>query len=480
MTTAWLLVGAAFVGLGIAGGHAGFSTLPLAVCVTVVTLACDLARRWPRTVRLLDVWCFAFVYLFGSDALVALPFVREDFGNALTGATEGFIVAAFGAALFGYAATDALVLSRKTSPALPARSQRWRRELTTLLALSTVILCYFVVAVSPSDLMTLRSARSGTGVQGPAFVAVVAAMIVHAALTARAVMGRRRRAILAFPIAVAALSFVVLYSVGTRYFLGCFGCAVLFYAARLTRPFSGRRIAGFAFAVVALAGLQGTMRILRGTGIGDAEAGSLASALTRPETYGSSEGMLRVHAWVHEKEIFEAEGRAPEHAFLLYWWVPRSVWPDKPTMDGYWLAHEVMADGDVGAGHNVAGGFMLPALLDFGPRLGIVICLVYGLGLWAADRFMARHGDPADPASVFAAFLPFAVFFAMRSPQTSALFLESCIVVYLPIFLLLRGPRRVRRRVIRDPSRVPQQAHVAPPVAVPMRVRSATGYRWRR
>jgi hypothetical protein len=463
MTTPWLLVGALFVGLGIAGGHAAFSTLSLAVCVTLITLTCDVVRRRPRTVRLLDVWCFAFVYLFGSDALVSLPFVREDFGSQLTAAAEGFIVAAFGAALLGYAVADASVPPRRTPAASLARSRR-RRELLALLVLSTMIVGYFIVAVSPSDLMTLRSARSGTGVQGPAFVAVVAAMIVHAALTARALMGRRRSLILAYPAAVTALSFVILYSVGTRYFLGFFGCAVLFYAAGLTRPFSGRRVASFALAVVALAGLQGTMRILRGTGLGGAEAGSLAAALGRPETYVSSEGMLRVHAWVHEKGIFEEAGRAPEHAFLLYWWVPRSVWPDKPTMDGYWLAHEVMADGDVGAGHNVAGGFVLPALLDFGPRVGILVCLLYGLVLSGADRFMVRHGDPASPASVFAAFLPFAVFFAMRSPQTSALFLESCIIVYLPIFLFVRGRRRARRRTIRKVA----HARVVAPVAVPM------------
>jgi hypothetical protein len=70
---------------------------------------------------------------------------------------------------------------------------------------------------------------------------------------------------------------------------------------------------------------------------------------------------------------------------------------------------------------------------------------------------------------VFAALLPFAVFFAMRSPQTSALFLESCAVVYLPLFLLVRGRRRARRRtrrIVPPARRLPHPGAVPMPVAV--------------
>src|SRR5262245_4167406 len=290
MTSLWLLIGSAFVGLGLAGGFSGFSTLPVAVVVTLIALAIDVAKRRPRVLRLIDVWRFAFVYLFGSDTLLSLVDVRADFGLRVAGAAEGFIVSAFGATLVGYAATNAVVV-RHRPPAVRARRPR-ARDTSALIGLSTVILGYIVVAVSPSDLMIVRSARSGTGVQGPAFVAVVAAMVVQAALTARAMTSRFRPTILVYPLAVAALSFVILYSVGTRYFLGFFGFAVLFYAARLDRPFSGRRLTSIAVAVVVLAGAQGTMRRLRGVGIGGAEAGWVASALARPETYVSSEGML--------------------------------------------------------------------------------------------------------------------------------------------------------------------------------------------
>src|SRR5262249_43535338 len=168
---------------------------------------------------------------------------------------------------------------------------------------------------------------------GGASIALVAAMIVQCALTVRLVMISKRRAVLAFPIAAAALSLVILYLIGTRYFLGFFAATALFFAARMTEPLSRRKLTSFVVAVIVLALVQGTMRLVRGAGLRDTDTGSVVSAASRPETYFSSEGMLRVHAWVHLKQVFSEQGRAPEHAFLLYWWIPRAVWPTKPTMD---------------------------------------------------------------------------------------------------------------------------------------------------
>jgi hypothetical protein len=439
--------GVALIILGIAGEQYGFSTLALAVALTLVDLVADIVRRRPRVIRLIDIWRLAFVYLFGSEAVSAVSEVRADFGVAIASAAEGLIVAGFGASLLGYCFGCMLGPRRAARSRLVIQS-RQRVITTCLMALSTFILAYMVLTVSLQNLLTPRVMRSTDPLLGPAALVIVPAIIIQGILTAQLAAIARRRAGLAYPILVAALAFVALFANAARYFLGFFAGGIVFFLARFTSPMSRRQIAILLGALLSIGVVQGTMGVVRGVGIGATDAGSVVASLTQGETYFKGEGMLRVHAWVHRKEVFEEEGRPLEHAFLLYWWIPRRLWPAKPTMDGYWLAHEVMADGDAGAGHSVAGGFTLPALLDFGGFGSIAFCLLYGLLVCGAERFVAAHGDPTDPASVVSALLPFAVFFAMRSPQTSAIFLECCLGVYLPMFVVIRlSARRLRAAV---------------------------------
>jgi hypothetical protein len=449
-----LIAGFMLVLLGLVGGRYEFTTLGLAVCIAAVDLLFDLARRRPLAVRLVDVWRLAFVYLYGSEVLLSLGDVRQDFGPGVTATAEGFLVASFGASLAGYAMARRLLPLRRRGAREAAPRVATRLSPTGLLLLSTAILIYIVTAVSPEQLATVRSMRDS--MFGPEFLGVVAAMIVQCALTARAVVVSRRRSAYVYPCVVAVLSLVVLYGVGTRFFLGFALSGVLFFAARLMEPVSPRRLVVFGIALLGLVMLQGTMRMVRGIGMAETRVDDVVASLARPDAVLSSEGMVRVHAWVHQKRLYADNARLPELAFVLYWWVPRAIWPSKPTMDGYWIAHEVMAEGDVGPGHSVAGGFALPVLLDFGPDPGVAFCLLVGAALWGLERFTAMHRNPADPASVFAALLPFGVFFSMRSPQTSAILLESCVAVYAPIFLLGRVRRARRRRVL--VPRVPERA----------------------
>jgi hypothetical protein len=462
--------GILLVVLGVSGGEYGFSSLPLAVVLVLCDLVFSSVRRSPPSIRLIDIWRFAFVYLFGSEVMLSLADVHQDFGAQVATRAEGFVVAAFGATLVGYAMGRALFPIRL--PRRAARRSTGGPQQTALVTLSIVVFAYLLLAISPQQLLDIRSARES--LYGAGFLIGVAGMVVQAALTTRAIMVTRRRGLYVFPLTVVALSFCVLYAVGTRFLLGFLLSGVLFFLGRLMEPLSRRRLAMFGCVLVVVLALAATMRFVRGIGIADTDAGSVASSLVRPEAVLDSEGMVRVIAWVHYKEVYAERGRLPELGFLLYWWVPRTLWPSKPTMDGYWLAHEIMADGDVGSGHSVAGGFALPILLDFGPRAGVAFCLLLGSLLFALERFTAEHRNPRDPASIFASFLPFGVFFGMRSPQTSLIVVECCFMAYAPFFLFERwapGRRRMRaRRPLwrNDPYRVGRSS-MGEAVSVPVR-----------
>jgi hypothetical protein len=444
---ACLPLGLLLTTVGTVGAIYQVPTLPVAVVAVLAGTAYRLARRRPRALLLSDFWLLSFAYLLGSEVVMARASVMQDFGKALTGVTEGFIVAAFGASLLGYAGGCRLIArARPQRPELRPAGRPLPRMAASLVALSTVILGGALLVLSPAALVAGRGALGGE-VGGQKVVVFAALMVVHGILVARAVtVSRRMRWWMAYGMLVSVLSVAVLYANGTRFYLGFMIGGMLFYFARFMQPLSRRRLVGFALALVILTAVQGSMRFFRQRGLGAVDAGALATALSDPETHLSNENMLRVNAWVHLKRVYEYRDVPSSHAFLLYWWVPRSVWPSKPTMDGYWVAREVMADVSVSAGHSVAGGFALGALLDFGPHLGVLFCLTYGLVLAALEWFALRNRDPSRPTSVVAALLPFGVFFAVRSPQTSAIFLQGCVAI-AAVVLVAAGAGRRRRPV---------------------------------
>jgi len=447
---AWL--GAALVLLAAVGAGLRVETLATAVVATLVATGVSLARRRPFRLLLIDVWAVAFAYLYASDLALTKEGVLATFGPDVTLEAEAFLVASFGASLLGAAWLDRHAATRRA----PRSGASWREVhparlrpspgLAGLVLLTTAMVLVFVFwVITPAQLFaTARVERSfsDTATRPLLIAAVVLQPILAAYVTRRY---RVRGPVVWAAWLVAPLSALALYASGTRFYLGFMLCGVLHYVLEPLRPMSRRRRLAIAAAALAFLALQGTMRASRGSGLVHLDAGEIAASLVRPETFLSSEGLLRVNAWVHEKRAWESTGRPFENAFILYWWVPRSIWPDKPAMEGRRLIDDVMDDGWFGANHSVAGGFAMPALLDFGPWLGTVAAFLYGVALGALQRFAWRHASLFDPASVVVALALFGVFFTARGLHTSLIFVSLCLLWALPVLLVER--RRARRSI---------------------------------
>lgn len=463
-------LGVALLALAVFGAAFRVHVLGAAVAAVLATIALSALRRVPFRLLLVDVWAAAFAYLHASDVVLTQEAVRATFSPDVTVDVEAFLAASFAASLLGAAWYEGRARRRAASapPAVPYGLRR-RPPLATaavLLGLSALVVAFVFWGLGPSQLFaTARVERSFDDTASrPLLVAALVAQPILASYVTRRY--RERGLVVWVAWLVAPLSALALYASGTRFYLGFMLCGVLHYVLRPLEPMSRRRRTAIVAAALAFLALQGTMRASRTTGFVHLDAAGLASTLASPETYLSSEGLLRVNAWVHEKRAWTDPTRPVENAFILYWWVPRSWWPAKPAMEGRRLIDDVMDEGWFGANHSVAGGFAMPALLDFGPWLGVLVAGLYGVGLGALQRFAWRHRSLADPASLPVSLAAFGVFFTARGLHVSLIFVSLCLLWMLPVLWLeRRAPAgvAVRPPAGRAPVRRPAGRRVVPP-----------------
>lgn len=142
----------------------------------------------------------------------------------------------------------------------------------------------------------------------------------------------------------------------------------------------------------------------------------------------SPEGVVRMAEIADE--YFESNhlhyGR--ETAFILYFWVPRKIWPSKPTMLDNWLIREYE---NVAEGYSSASGFIGELRADFGWGC-LLFMLLFGCFLKRLDNycdFVFRSGSHSFDMILVACLFPW-VFFFVRSPITSTMSLLWELVLY--------------------------------------------------
>ncbi|WP_338378876.1 O-antigen polymerase [uncultured Flavobacterium sp.] len=116
-------------------------------------------------------------------------------------------------------------------------------------------------------------------------------------------------------------------------------------------------------------------------------------------------------------------------SFLLYFWVPRELWNDKPTMLGHWFVREYRS-GFV-SGHSSSFGFTGDLFADFG-YFSIILIFLIGRLLRNAENFRAKSLASKNYNVIIGAMLFPYVFFFVRSPITATMtFLGILFFFYL-------------------------------------------------
>lgn len=108
-----------------------------------------------------------------------------------------------------------------------------------------------------------------------------------------------------------------------------------------------------------------------------------------------------------------------ETGFIFIFWIPRRIWPDKPTMLDHWLIREFS---NVDEGYSSASGFIGELRADFGWGC-LLFMLLFGFFLRNCDNYagIIAHDAPGSFNIVLISLLFPWVFFFVRSPITSTM-----------------------------------------------------------
>lgn len=156
---------------------------------------------------------------------------------------------------------------------------------------------------------------------------------------------------------------------------------------------------------------------------------SLASSM-------SPEGVVQSYSKMVEYFEDQPHQLGVNTGFVFYFWIPRSIWNDKPTMLGHWLIRKY-GDSGFGSGHSASFGFAGEFYADFGIVGAILLSFLMGIGLKKLEVMRILSFIINDERKILFSMLYPYVFFAVRSPVTASTTMISILVIYLMLRRLL-------------------------------------------
>lgn len=218
-----------------------------------------------------------------------------------------------------------------------------------------------------------------------------------------------------FPLIFAVLGWALstglfnMYRFKTKHIL--YAALILFVTVLMTNNMMSSRVAG-----VDERGEWGTSRVR-----------SNKSIAQRIVSYGSDEGVIQANTWLFDYCERNGYTYGKQSAFFLYWWVPRSVWKDKPEMTGRWLPQEY---GTFRASHSSSIGIWGELYVDFG-YYSFIFLFLWGLLLRRINSYCKYLSYKVSDIHIILVPILFSfVFFAVRSPITSFIAMNISAIIY--------------------------------------------------
>lgn len=133
---------------------------------------------------------------------------------------------------------------------------------------------------------------------------------------------------------------------------------------------------------------------------------------------GSPEGVLDMTSLMFEHFQNHSFLYGKSSSFIFYFWVPRSVWEDKPKMLGYWFIRKYRSG--FSSGHSASFGFTGELYSDFG-LFSLIPVFFIGRALKIGETYKQMALKSGSYKMVLGAMLYPYTFFFVRSPITATM-----------------------------------------------------------
>lgn len=386
-----------------------------------------------KSLSLFQVWLLGFIFIILSEAILIEPGIKTmQAVKYLLVANQLIILGYFTPVKFKRFRSSIIVLKKVKAPRLIPYIFIALVVSFVVYALPGVVLSYGLgrdyaaEIISSSSNLLLSSFFGSLGFVLPSIIVYYYKEI------------KLKKSIL-IPLLLSLPIFAMLFIGGTRFpLLFSFGgFLIVSQANRIGRITLNLKLIGFLLLLVGSSFLMGQFRSggLVGFEYKAEEALSEARLSKRLASKMSPEGVVDMTAM--SMTYFESNPHTYGKSilFLTYFWVPRAVWPDKPTMLGHWMIRKYRSG--FGEGHSSSFGFTGELFADFGYFSLFFVFLLGRLLKWADLYGAYQLAQPGSYSKILVGMIFSYVFFFVRSPITSSMNFFGILIVYSLIGRLL-------------------------------------------
>ncbi len=362
-----------------------------------------------KRLNLIQAWAFSFLFVILSEVFTSSNLINSSENlKALQ-----FLLIANNSVILGYLLTSSkdILLKVKTKKIVRGREY----------AILTIIITMagYVIFTVPIAILAFSSGRiavfeQSTEIMGQIIQSV--ALVFPAIITFYFLYVKQKK--LLIPILLSLPIFISQFMLGSRFpllfsFGGVFLVFYTFRKGKLSTKLILTLVSMAAILIISSSLIKSERGGYKSGFIKEKHVSALPAILSE---FSSPEGVVyntsQMMQYFENNEFLYGQSSS----FILYFWVPRSLWPEKPTQLGHWLVRKYDS---VSQFHSVSYGFPGELYSDFG-FYSLFFMFIIGFLLKKGDDLKNLNFKKGGYSVIISAMLFPYIFFFVRSPITGS------------------------------------------------------------